>query len=92
MKFEYEFGNFRLYKTFRGNLTYMEENVIMKAIFPHSVLALDKIPELKIPEEIRGQVSSQKDVRITTRPRKVQSVLKRRQDPQAWPRNIVTKV
>ena len=64
----------------------------MKAILPHSVLALDKIPELKIPEEIGGQISSYKYVGDSPQPSKVQSVLKKRQDPQAWPRNIVTKV
>ena len=34
----------------------------MKAILPHSVLALDKIPELKIPEEIGGQISAYESV------------------------------
>ena len=58
---------------------------------PHSVLALDKIPELKIPEEIGGQISSYKYVGSSTQPSKVQSVLKRRQDPPAWPGNIVRK-
>ena len=63
----------------------------MKAILPHSVLALDKIPELKIPEEIGGQISSYKYVGRSPQPSKVQSVLKRRQDPPAWPGNIVRK-
>ena len=44
----------------------------MKAILPHSVLALDKIPELKIPEEIGGQISSYKYVGSSPRPSKTQ--------------------
>ena len=67
----------------------------MKAILPHSVLAMDKIPELKIPEDTRGQISSAETcelLRSWLQPSKVQSVLKGRQDPAAGPRTIVTKV
>ena len=32
MKCEFRFGNYRLYKTFRGNLTYMEENYYKSSV------------------------------------------------------------
>lgn len=32
LKFEFRVGHFKLYKTFRGNLTYMEENIYKKSV------------------------------------------------------------
>ena len=65
----------------------------MKAVLPLSVLAMTKIPELKIPGEIGEQISSYDAVIAVAR--STWAVLQKPsqgRDPTIGPRNLVTKV